>query len=79
MAEGDLGLGPSLFLSREETLERAPTLDPEGLKGGVLFHDGQFDDARLAINMAQTAAEQGGCIELYGQAGCIKRTINWLP
>lgn len=62
---GDLGLGPSLFLSRDETLQRAPTLDPEGLRGGVLFHDGQFDDARLAINMAQTAVDQGGTMINY--------------
>ena len=47
---GKLGLGPSQFLSKEETLQFAPTLDPEDLKGGVLYHDGQFDDARLAIS-----------------------------
>lgn len=62
---GDLGLGASAFLSREETLERAPTLDPEGLRGGVLYQDGQFDDARLAINMAQTAVEQNGVVINY--------------
>ncbi len=62
---GKLGLGPSIFLSREETLKRAPTLDPEDLKGGVLYHDGQFDDARLAISIAQTAAEQGGILLNY--------------
>lgn len=66
---GDLGLGPSVWLSREETLERAPTLDPEGLKGGVLYHDGQFDDARLAINMAQTAADYGAVVLNYVKAG----------
>ena len=62
---GSLGLGPSRILSREETLELAPTLDAEGLRGGVLYHDGQFDDARLAINLAQTAAEQGGVLLNY--------------
>ena len=56
---GNLGLGPSQWLSKEEVLEHAPTLDPTDLRGGVLYHDGQFDDARLAINMAQTAAEHG--------------------
>lgn len=54
---GKFGLGPSEFLSREETLALAPTLDPEGLRGGIVYHDGQFDDARLAIDMAQTAAQ----------------------
>ncbi len=62
---GKLGLGPSQFLSKEETLELAPTLDPEDLKGGVLYHDGQFDDARLAISIAQTAAQHGGILLNY--------------
>ncbi len=62
---GSLGLGPSQFLSKEETLERAPTLDAEGLKGGVLYHDGQFDDARLAINLAQTAVENDATLINY--------------
>src|SRR6266496_997535 len=62
---GSLGLGPSQFLSKEETLELAPTLDPDGLRGGVLYHDGQFDDARLAINIAQTAAQYNGAVLNY--------------
>ncbi|MEI9946258.1 MAG: glycerol-3-phosphate dehydrogenase/oxidase [Chitinophagaceae bacterium] len=62
---GSLGLGPSQFLSKEETLELAPTLDPEGLKGGVLYHDGQFDDARLAIHLAMTAADHGAVVLNY--------------
>ena len=62
---GSLGLGSSEWLSTEQVLQLAPTLDPEGLRGGVVYHDGQFDDARLAINLAQTAAEQGGTILNY--------------
>ena len=62
---GSLGFGPSEFLSREETLHLAPTLYPDGLRGGVLYHDGQFDDARLAIHLAMTAAEQGATIINY--------------
>ncbi|MFT3936867.1 MAG: glycerol-3-phosphate dehydrogenase/oxidase [Chitinophagaceae bacterium] len=70
---GNLGLGPSQWLSKEEVLELAPTLDPTDLRGGVLYHDGQFDDARLAINMAQTAAAYGGCILNYcGVKGLLK-------
>lgn len=64
---GKLGLGPSRLLSREETLELAPTLGAEGLRGGVLYHDGQFDDARLAINLAMTAAAQDGVLLNYCQ------------
>ena len=70
---GNLGLGPSEWLSAEEVLERAPTLDAEGLRGGVMYHDGQFDDARLAINIAQTAMEYGALLLNYFEAtGFIK-------
>lgn len=62
---GRLGLGASVFLSKEETLKLAPTLDAEDLRGGVLYHDGQFDDARLAISMAQTAASHGAVVLNY--------------
>jgi len=59
---GKLGFGSSRNLTLEETLERLPTIETEGLRGGVVYHDGQFDDARLAINLAQTAAELGGTL-----------------
>ncbi|MBW3554671.1 MAG: glycerol-3-phosphate dehydrogenase/oxidase [Gemmatimonadetes bacterium] len=59
---GRQGLGRSRMLSRERTLQLLPTLEPEGLSGGVVYYDGQFDDARLAINLAQTAAEQGAIL-----------------
>ncbi len=62
---GKLGLGPSEFLSREKTLALAPTLVPTDLKGGILYHDGQFDDARLAISIAETAFQQGAAILNY--------------
>ena len=62
---GKLGLGPSVMLSKEETLKRLPALDPRELRGSILYHDGQFDDARLAISMAQTAAEQGAVLLNY--------------
>ena len=62
---GSLGLGPSKMLSKEETLALAPTLDAEGLRGGVLYHDGQFDDARLAISLALTAAGQKAVLLNY--------------
>lgn len=55
-----LGLGPSRYLSKDEILKRIPNLETERLKGGVIYYDGQFDDSRLATNMAQTVLEQGG-------------------
>ena len=64
---GKLGLGPSRHLSREETLQRLPTLEPEGLRGGIIYFDGQFDDARLAICLAQTAAGLNAALVNYAQ------------
>ena len=57
---GDLGLGPSKHLSREETLEYIPTLEPDDLDGGIIYHDAQFDDSRLAINLMQTIFDHDG-------------------
>lgn len=57
--------GKSKLLSSEETVARIPTIATEGLRGGVVYYDGQFDDARMLINMAQTASEQGGVLLNY--------------
>lgn len=57
---GRLGLGATRLLSRAETLEQLPTLAPERLAGGVRYFDGQFDDSRLAISLAQTVHDLGG-------------------
>lgn len=62
---GKYGFGPSEILSREETLARLPTIKTDGLRGGVVYYDGQFDDARLLVNLAQTAAEQGATVLNY--------------
>ncbi|MET0242161.1 MAG: glycerol-3-phosphate dehydrogenase/oxidase [Flavitalea sp.] len=73
---GSLGLGASEWLSTEEVLQHAPTLDPEGLRGGVIYHDGQFDDSRLALNLAQTAIEQGGTVLNYFNVKNFIKTEN---
>ncbi len=62
---GRLGLVPSQTLNIEETLERIPTIETEGLTGAVVYHDGQFDDSRLAINLAQTATKHGATLANY--------------
>jgi glycerol-3-phosphate dehydrogenase len=59
MLAGQYGFGRSQLLSREGVVERIPTLKLDGLRGGVLYHDGQFDDSRLLLNLAQTAVEHG--------------------
>ncbi len=62
---GKHGFGKSRHLDKEETLERIPTLEADGLRGGTIYYDGQFDDARLAINLAQTAVEHGAVVLNY--------------
>lgn len=57
---GKYGIGSSRSLNKEQTLKYLPTLNPDKLRGGVLYHDGQFDDARLAITIAQSIVNLGG-------------------
>src|ERR1051325_914571 len=65
---GRYGFGRSEVLSKDETLARLPTIKTEGLRGGVVYYDGQFDDARLLINLAATAVEQGAVTLNYTPA-----------
>lgn len=62
---GKLGLGPSKHLSREEAIEAIPTVEQEDLRGGVIYQDGQFDDSRMAITLAQTAVDYGATVINY--------------
>jgi glycerol-3-phosphate dehydrogenase len=64
---GKYGFGKSRILSREETLQHLPTLKTEGLRGGAVYYDGQFDDARLLIHMVFTAFEQGATLLNYAE------------
>lgn len=64
---GRAGLGRTAFLSRAQTLAALPGVNPEGLKGGVQYWDGQFDDARLALALARTAETAGA--QLFNYAG----------
>ena len=59
--------GKSKILSKKEILKRLPTIKTEGLRGGVIYYDGQFDDARLLINLAATAAEQNATVLNYAR------------
>jgi len=62
---GSAGLGSTEFLGRRQTLVCLPTARPDGLKGGVKYWDGQFDDARLALALARTAAARGALLVNY--------------
>jgi glycerol-3-phosphate dehydrogenase len=64
---GKYGFGTSRILSKEETLAHLPNLKTEGLRGGAIYYDGQFDDARLLIHMAVTAFEQGATLLNYAR------------
>jgi len=78
MLAGKLGLGPSRNLSRDETLERIPTIEPDGLRGGVIYHDAQFDDARLAITLARTAVDLGATVVNYMRVVSLDRKHNMI-
>lgn len=65
MLAGKLSLGKSKYISKKKTIELLPTVEQKGLVSGVIYQDGQFDDSRLAINLAQTAVENGACLLNY--------------
>ena len=73
---GKYGFGASRILSKEETLERLPTINTEGLRGGVIYFDGQFDDSRLLINLVATAYEQGAALLNYAQVTALTKDAD---
>lgn len=70
---GKLRIGKSSLLSKAEVQASLPKIKTERLQGGIRYYDGQFDDARLAINLAQTAAEQGATVLNYCQVVSIDK------
>lgn len=79
---GKLRIGKSKLLNKEEVIKKLPKVKMEGLKGGIQYYDGQFDDARLAINLAQTAVEYGATVVNYAEVVHIRKdekgTVNGL-
>jgi glycerol-3-phosphate dehydrogenase len=73
---GKYGLGATRILSHDETLEHLPTLKTEGLRGGAVYFDGQFDDARLLIHMVATAYEQGATLLNYAEVRDLTRNAQ---
>src|SRR3954454_9433498 len=65
---GKLSLGKTRWLNKRETLQQLPGVNSNKLKGGILYYDGQFDDARLAIDLAKTAIQQGATVINYCKA-----------
>ena len=73
MMAGKMGLGPSTLLSKEETIKMINNLKKDGLKGGVIYHDGQFDDSRMAITLSLTASNLGATLINYTEViGLVK-------
>jgi len=62
---GRLRIGRSHIISRKKVIDKIPTIKQQGLLGGVVYYDGQFDDARLAVAIAQTCSGMGGCMVNY--------------
>jgi glycerol-3-phosphate dehydrogenase len=76
---GKYGFGQSKNLSLEETLERIPNIEDDGLRGGVVYHDGQFDDARLLIALVRTAHDQGAALMNYAPVtGLLKDSAGFV-
>ena len=71
---GRLSFGASRLLSRDQTLAMIPGIASKGLRGGVLYHDGQFDDARYIVSLLRTFQELGGMAINYVEAtGLLQR------
>ncbi len=73
---GKLRIGKSTLLNKKEVVEKLPKVKTKGLIGGVQYYDGQFDDARLAINLAQTAIEHGAAVLNYAEVVKIEKDDN---
>lgn len=70
---GRLSLGKSEWIAKNRVTELLPGIKTKGLKGGVIYHDGQFDDARMAVNLAQTVVEHGGAaLNYFRTTGLLK-------
>jgi glycerol-3-phosphate dehydrogenase len=65
MLAGKLSLGRSKRIPKRKTLERISTINPNKISAGVEYHDGQFDDSRLAINVLQSSVEKGAIVLNY--------------
>ncbi len=76
LLSGKYGFGKSRILSKKQTLEKLPNIKKENLTGGIIYYDGQFDDARLLIDLVKTAAENGATILNYARVFGLIKDIN---
>lgn len=71
---GKLSFGKSISISKKRTAQRLKTLKSKNLKSGVVYYDGQFDDSRLAVNMAQTCVEKGATVLNHFKVNSLLKT-----
>jgi glycerol-3-phosphate dehydrogenase len=69
-------MGKSYFIRKSEVIRRLPLIRPEGLKGGIVYHDGQFDDSRMAIALAKACAGNGGTVLNYFRVTTLLKSEN---
>lgn len=75
LLSGRLRLGPSRYLTLSETTAEIPTLETRGIVGGIRYYDGAFDDARLLVNLMQTAIEAGAtCVNYVNVHDLVKES-----
>jgi glycerol-3-phosphate dehydrogenase len=75
LLSGRYSFGRSRILSRKETVKLLPSINRAGLRSGVIYYDGQFDDARLLINLVSTGAEQGATLLNYCPVTRLNRNV----
>lgn len=73
---GKLSLGATKLLNKKKTLDFLPGINTKNLSGGIVYYDGQFDDARLAINLANTAARHNAVLINYCEAISLLKINN---
>ena len=73
---GKYSLGRSSFLSSSSVIKHLPGVRKKGLKGGIMYYDGQFDDSRMAISLAKTAEKNGAVVLNYAEVIQIKKDHN---
>ena len=76
LLSGKLGLGRSLPMRKAKVIQAIPQIKQKGLRGGVVYHDGRFDDARLAVNLMQTAGELGATVVNYAKVTGLLKNVR---
>lgn len=72
----NFSIGASKYLKKDTVLKYMPNIKQKGLKGGVLYYDGQFDDARLAVNLMQTCLDHGATVVNYTEVKSLSKDAD---